>query len=60
MDLLVVWICYSVLGIVIFVGLFLWAVRTGQFRDQERARHLPLQHPPEHGREGRARNGEGG
>ncbi len=58
MDLLIVWICYSVLGIFIFIGLFLWAVRTGQFRDQERARHLPLQHPPEQWREG-TRDGKG-
>ena len=47
MTLVTVWLLYSALGIVIFAALFLWAVRAGQFRDQERARHLPLQHPPD-------------
>lgn len=47
MSLLVMWVIYAALGIAIFVVLFLWAVRTGQFRDQDRARHLPLWRPPQ-------------
>ena len=47
MTLLTLWILYAVLGITIFIVLFLWAVRAGQFRDQDRARRLPLQHPPQ-------------
>jgi len=47
MALILAWLLYCLLGVVIFAALFLWAVRNGQFRDQERARHLPLLHPPE-------------
>ncbi len=43
MALILAWLLYCLLGVVIFAVLFLWAVRNGQFRDQERARHLPLQ-----------------
>jgi len=46
-ELLTIWILYAVVGVTIFSLLFLWAVRTGQFRDQERARYLPLEHPRE-------------
>jgi len=47
MTLVTVWLLYSALGVAIFAALFLWAVRAGQFRDQDRARHLPLNHPPD-------------
>ena len=47
MTLVTMWLLYSALGAAIFVALFLWAIRAGQFRDQDRARRLPLQHPPE-------------
>ena len=47
MGLLTMWILYAVIGVTIFSLLFLWAVRSGQFRDQQRARHLPLDRPPE-------------
>ncbi len=57
MDILLVWILYSALGVGIFVALFLWAVRTGQFRDQDRARRLPLEHPPENGGNGEGEEG---
>ena len=30
------------LGFVISVAVFFWAVKAGQFRDQQRARYLPL------------------
>ncbi|NWF57190.1 MAG: cbb3-type cytochrome oxidase assembly protein, partial [Syntrophaceae bacterium] len=29
-------------GVLISLGVFFWALRTGQFSDQERARYLPL------------------
>ena len=45
MDLLTIWILYAVIGVTLFSLLFVWAVRSGQFRDQQRARHLPLENP---------------
>ncbi|MGD0110496.1 MAG: cbb3-type cytochrome oxidase assembly protein CcoS [Armatimonadota bacterium] len=42
MDLLTIWILYAVIGVTLFSLLFVWAVRSGQFRDQHRARYLPL------------------
>ena len=48
MGILTMWNHYAVVGIIIFSLLFLWAVRSGQFRDQQRARYLPLDRPPEH------------
>jgi len=42
MALLLTWILYAFLGVTIFSLIFLWAVRHGQFRDQDRARYLPL------------------
>jgi cbb3-type cytochrome oxidase maturation protein len=44
MDLLTIWVLYAIIGIVLFSLLFVWAVRAGQFGDQQRARHLPLEH----------------
>ena len=35
-------ITYIVVGLVIGLGAFGWALKTGQFRDQKRARFLPL------------------
>ena len=35
-------ITYMALGFVISVAVFFWAVKAGQFRDQQRARYLPL------------------
>ena len=35
-------ITYMVIGFVISVAVFLWAVKAGQFKDQQRARYLPL------------------
>lgn len=46
MAVLTMWIMYAVLGVTLFAMVFLWAVRTGQFRDQERARHMALREPP--------------
>ena len=36
-------ITYIVVGLAIALAVFFWALRNGQFRDQERARYLPLQ-----------------
>jgi cbb3-type cytochrome oxidase maturation protein len=33
---------YMVVGLIISLLVFLWALRNGQFRDQQRARFLPL------------------
>jgi len=42
MDLLTIWILYAAIGVTLFSLLFVWAVRSGQFQDQQRARRLPL------------------
>ena len=36
-------ITYMSLGIAVSVIVFIWAFRNGQFRDQQRARFLPLE-----------------
>lgn len=36
-------IAYMLAGFVISLITFLWALNAGQFRDQQRARYLPLQ-----------------
>ena len=36
-------ITYMVIGLVISFFVFLWALNSGQFKDQKRARFLPLQ-----------------
>ncbi len=36
-------ITYIVVGLAITLGVFFWALKNGQFRDQQRARYLPLQ-----------------
>jgi len=46
MAVLTMWIMYAAFGVTLFAMVFLWAVRTGQFRDQERARHMVLRDPP--------------
>jgi cbb3-type cytochrome oxidase maturation protein len=35
-------IAYIVVGFIVTLCVFLWALRSGQFRDQQRARFLPL------------------
>ena len=37
-----VWIIYAIFGSVAFCAVFVWAVRTGQFSDLDRARYLAL------------------
>jgi cbb3-type cytochrome oxidase maturation protein len=36
-------IAYIVIGLVLAMVVFFWALRNGQFRDQQRARFLPLE-----------------
>jgi len=36
-------IAYMSAGFVISIATFLWALNAGQFRDQQRARYLPLE-----------------
>jgi cbb3-type cytochrome oxidase maturation protein len=36
-------IAYITIGLVIGVSVFFWALRNGQFQDQQRARFLPLE-----------------
>jgi len=36
------WIILVAAGLLASLGVFLWALRTGQFFDQEKARYLPL------------------
>ena len=49
MTLLAMWLTYTVFGVTFFSLVFLWAVRSRQFSDRERARHLALDEatPPE-------------
>jgi cbb3-type cytochrome oxidase maturation protein len=42
-------VAYIVIGIGISLLVFLWAVKTGQFHDQQRARYLPLRDEPDPG-----------
>jgi len=42
-------IAYIVIGISISVLVFWWAVKNGQFHDQQRARFLPLRGEPDKG-----------
>jgi len=36
------WILLLAAGLLASMGVFFWALRSGQFSDQERARYLPL------------------
>lgn len=40
-------ISYIVIGFVISAVVFLWALNNGQFREQQRARFLPLEDEPD-------------
>jgi len=44
---------YIIVGMALSVPVLYWAVKNGQFRDQQRARYLPLEEKPE-GRASRA------
>jgi cbb3-type cytochrome oxidase maturation protein len=51
---LVMWTGYLVLGLIFAVAVLVWAIRSGQFEDQDRARYLPLRSgiPPKDGPKG--------
>ncbi|NIQ38979.1 MAG: cbb3-type cytochrome oxidase assembly protein CcoS [Proteobacteria bacterium] len=36
------WIALTAVGILLSIAVFLWALKSGQFSDQKRARYLPL------------------
>jgi len=38
---------YIIVGIALSAPVLYWAVKNGQFRDQQRARYLPLEERPE-------------
>ncbi len=40
-------VAYIAIGLSISLLVFFWALKTGQFRDQQRARFLPLRDEPE-------------
>lgn len=40
------WILFMIVGLTISLWIFYWAVRKGQFEEQERAKYLPLLNPP--------------
>ena len=42
---------YSIIVVVLLIAVLVWAIRSGQFKNQERARYLPLE--DEASREGR-------
>jgi cbb3-type cytochrome oxidase maturation protein len=42
-------IAYLIIGFVISVTVFIWAVKNGQFSDQQRARFLPLENETDSG-----------
>jgi cbb3-type cytochrome oxidase maturation protein len=42
-QLLITWIAFSAAAFVGVAAFFIWAVRSGQFSQQDRARSLPLE-----------------
>jgi cbb3-type cytochrome oxidase maturation protein len=42
-------LAYMIAGFVISLAVFFWALKRGQFRDQQRARFLPLEERPAQG-----------
>ena len=42
-------VAYIAIGLSISLLVFFWALKTGQFKDQQRARFLPLRDEPEQG-----------
>ena len=36
------WIFYFIIMLIIIAGFVIWAIRSRQFKDQDRARYLPL------------------
>lgn len=44
-------IAYIAIGLLISLPVFFWALKSGQFQDQQRARFLPLRDNGDHGEE---------
>ena len=42
-GLLALWIVFTVMALGAIAAVIVWAVRSGQFRDQDHARRLPLE-----------------
>ncbi len=42
MNIIGFWVTYAALAVPVFALLFIWALRAGQFRNQDRARTLPF------------------
>lgn len=42
-------IAYISIGLIVSLVVFFWAVKSGQFKDQQRARYLPLRDEPDTG-----------
>jgi cbb3-type cytochrome oxidase maturation protein len=42
-------VAYIAIGLTISLVVFFWAVKNGQFKDQQRARYLPLRDEPDTG-----------
>lgn len=40
------WILFMIVGLTLSMWIFYWAVKRGQFDEQERAKYLPLANPP--------------
>jgi cbb3-type cytochrome oxidase maturation protein len=40
------WILFMLVGLTVTMWIFIWAVKHGQFDDQDRARYLPLLSEP--------------
>jgi cbb3-type cytochrome oxidase maturation protein len=40
------WILFMLVGLTVTMWIFIWAVKRGQFDDQDRARYLPLLSEP--------------
>ncbi|MDP2647015.1 MAG: cbb3-type cytochrome oxidase assembly protein CcoS [Desulfobacterales bacterium] len=47
LELSILFISYIAAGLTIGLLVFLWALKNGQFKDQERARFLPMENEPE-------------
>ncbi|HYA04170.1 MAG TPA: cbb3-type cytochrome oxidase assembly protein CcoS [Syntrophobacteria bacterium] len=45
----VLFLLYVILSSAVTLWLFVWAIRRGQFKDQQRARYLPLVKEEQHG-----------
>ena len=49
MSLLIMWATFSVTALAGVIAVFVWAIRSRQFSDQDRARYLALDRPESQG-----------